>query len=86
MLPKEDRRDNTLLTGTLLWNCARIVSRNSKTIKSLEIITFQGIWSFLLFLDAFEYGMCLKTGEETIPLEIMTFDGILLFYCFQTLS
>ena len=28
-------------------------SRNSKTTKSLEIITFQGVWSFLLFLDTF---------------------------------
>ena len=29
------------------------VSRNSKTTKSLEKMTFQGIWSFLLFLDTF---------------------------------
>ena len=27
------------------------MSRNSKTTKSLEIMTFQGVWSFLLFLD-----------------------------------
>ena len=29
------------------------VSRNSKTTKSPEIMTLQGIWSFLLFLDTF---------------------------------
>ena len=29
------------------------VSRNSQTTKSLEIMTFQGILSFLLFLDTF---------------------------------
>ena len=29
------------------------VSRNSKTTKSLEIMTFQGILLFLLFLDTF---------------------------------
>ena len=30
-----------------------ILSRNSKTTKSLEIMTSQGIRSFLLFIDTF---------------------------------
>ena len=34
--------------------------------KSLENNNFfQGIWSFLLFQDTFDYGKCLETGEMT---------------------
>ena len=41
----------------------RKVSRNSQTTKSLEIMTFQGILLFLLFLDTF-----LIQGDLSFPL------------------
>ena len=41
----------------------RKVSRNSQTTKSLEIMTFQGILLFLLFLDTFHI-----QGDLSFPL------------------
>ena len=35
--------------------------------KSLKIMNFSRDFSFLLFLDTFENGKCLETGETTIP-------------------
>ena len=60
------------------------VSRNSKTTKSLQIMTFQGIllfllfldtfciqdiWSFLLFIDTFRILKCLETIKRQNPLK-----------------
>ena len=39
------------------------VSRNSKTTKSLEIMTFQEILLFLLFLDTFGKGWKIRRSE-----------------------
>ena len=76
-----------------------------ETKKSLERSLFQGIWSFLLFLDTLRIQYCLETlfsrdlvvlpvsrhffvrkvsrnSQTTKSLEIMTFQGILLFLLF----
>ena len=45
------------------------VSGNSKTTKSLEIMTFQVIRSFLLFLDTFRIQKCLETEKLQNPLK-----------------
>ena len=53
-----------------------------ETTKSLEKSLFQGILSFLLFLDTFEYRKCLETVETTKSLEIMTFSRDFVVFLF----
>ena len=49
----------------------RRVFRNRRKDKNpWKYWNFQGIFLFLLFLDTFEYGKCLETGETTKYLEV----------------